>query len=168
MNRFEEIVMKRWVVLMVAMVAMVMTSLTAGAGIGDEAVLTPSPDQVPAGPVVAKSNCSCVNCSCVNCSCVTTVVECNVCNVCNVVAVDVCRPVRVKDLHNVAPCSVPTTIVVCDPVTCCNVSLVVCMPPACCVVQKESLGGRRLTYDLGKHQVQVKFLRNEVVIDYDK
>ena len=156
-NCFEEIVMKRWIVLMAAMV---MTSLTAGAGIGDEAVLTPSPDQVPTGPVVAKSNCSCVNCSCVNCSCVTTVVECNV--------VAVCRPIRVKDLHNVAPCSVPTTIVVCDPVTCCNVSLVVCMPPACCVVQKESLGGRRLTYDLGKHQVQVKFLRDEVVIDYDK
>ena len=151
-NCFEEIVMKRWIVLMAAMV---MTSLTAGAGIGDEAVLTPSPDQVPTGPVVAKSNCSCVNCSCV-----TTVVECNV--------VAVCRPIRVKDLHNVTPCSVPTTIVVCDPVTCCNVSLVVCMPPACCVVQKESLGGRRLTYDLGKHQVQVKFLRDEVVIDYDK
>lgn len=161
-NCFEEIVMKRWIVLMAAMV---MTSLTAGAGIGDEAVLTPSPDQVPAGTVVAKSDCNCVTVVKSNCNCVTTVVECNVCNV---VAVDVCRPIRVKDLHNVAPCSVPTEIVVCDPITCCNVSLMVCMPPACCVVQKESHGGRRLTYDLGEHQVQVKFLRNEVVIDYDK
>lgn len=112
------------------------------ASAGEQSILVPTPDPV-SSPKVEKNDCACV----------TAVV---------------CRPIRVKDLRKVAPCSVPTEIVVCDPITCCNVSLTVCMPPTCCSVEpRKSLFGRRLTYDLGKHRVQIKFTRREIIVDYD-
>ena len=115
--------------------------LSSLVGAGEQSVLIPAPDLVPVE--IAINDCACT-------------------------VATVCRPVRVKDLRKVAPCSVPTQIIVCDPITCRNVCLTVCMPPACCAVEpRKSISGRKLTYDLGKHQVQVKFTHHEIVIDYD-
>lgn len=87
----------------------------------------------------------------------------------------VCRPIRIEDPDHIAPCAVPTQITVCDPYTCKEITLTVCMPPQikeCCgqvkVVKAEiSRRGRKVKYDYGKYEVEIHFSRRGIVIDYD-
>ena len=88
----------------------------------------------------------------------------------------ICRTIRIEDPENIAPCAVPTQITVCDPYTCKEVTLTVCMPPqavkSCCrpakIVRAEiSRRGRKVKYDHGKYEVEIHFSRHGIVIDYD-
>ena len=88
----------------------------------------------------------------------------------------ICRTIRIEDPENISPCAVPTKITVCDPYTCKEVTLTVCMPPqaakSCCrpvkIVRAEiSRRGRKVKYDHGKYEVEIHFSRRGILIDYD-
>jgi len=78
-----------------------------------------------------------------------------------------CREIRIEDPCKVAPCSVPTEITVCDPFTCCEVKLTVCMPKGCVVCPEVTRHGRKVKYDFGKYEVEIHFSRKNITIDYD-
>lgn len=77
------------------------------------------------------------------------------------------KEVKVKDLDHIAPCSVSTEITVCDPFTCKNTTIVVCIPQGCSVCPVVKNGGKLIRYSFGKHEVEIHINRRSVVIDYD-
>ena len=77
------------------------------------------------------------------------------------------RTVKIKDPCKVAPCSVATEITVCDPYTCKNVKLTVCLPKNGCLKKSTSRSGRKVTYDYGKYEVEIHFRKSGITIDYD-
>lgn len=79
--------------------------------------------------------------------------------------------VRYKDLRNIHPCAVQTVVMVPDPCSdpCCPqvVPVEICVPPYPCEDVKVSKGGRKIKYDYGKYDVEIRLKRNYIEVDYD-
>ena len=86
--------------------------------------------------------------------------------------------VEYKDLDNIHPRGIPTLVQVPDPCACdcrhCNaccapqlVSIKICVPPGPCGRVKVRHGGRRIEYDYGKYEVEIKVRNGYVKVDYD-
>ena len=86
--------------------------------------------------------------------------------------------VKYEDLDNIHPCGIPVFVQVPDPWACdcrhCNaccapqlVSIKICVPPGPCRRVKVRHGGRRIKYDYGKYEVEIKVRDGYVKVDYD-
>ena len=76
--------------------------------------------------------------------------------------------VRYKDLKNIAPCAVPTIVMVPDPCNdCACVAVQICVPPCDCPEVKVKRSGRKVKYDYGKYAVEITSARGRVTVDYD-
>lgn len=82
--------------------------------------------------------------------------------------------VEYDDLDNVHPCAIKKIVQVIDPCydrdSCCPptyVSVMICVPPCGCEKVKISRGGRKVKYDYGKYEVEIKSKNGVVKVDYD-
>ena len=82
--------------------------------------------------------------------------------------------VKYEDHHNIHPCAVSKIVAVqdpCyDPCSCCAPKYVyvkICVPPCGCEKIKVSRHGRKVKYDYGKYEVEIKSKRGVVYVDYD-
>lgn len=82
--------------------------------------------------------------------------------------------VKYKDLDNIHPCAVTKIVAIVDPCQDpCNtcgpqcVYVQICVPPCECVDVKTSHGGRKVKYDYGKYEVEIKSKNGVVEVDYD-
>lgn len=77
--------------------------------------------------------------------------------------------VKVEDTDNIHPCAVPIIVSVADPCNpCCGCRYVqICVPPDCCPEIKTSRNGRKVEYDYGEYEVDIKSKKDVVVINYD-
>ncbi|MCH8830486.1 MAG: hypothetical protein IID45_12995 [Planctomycetes bacterium] len=84
-----------------------------------------------------------------------------------------------EDLDNVHPCAVSKIVCIVDPCwkpdpcSCCKpqkprcVQVKICVPPCCRPRVKVSKDGRKVTYDYGKYEVELKSKKGKVYVDYD-
>jgi hypothetical protein len=89
-------------------------------------------------------------------------------------AIELYPCVKYKDCHNAHPCGVTEIVKIVDPCydpcSCCEPSCVyvaICVPPCGCRRIKVRDHGRKITYDYGKYEVEIKSKRGVVVVDYD-
>jgi hypothetical protein len=80
--------------------------------------------------------------------------------------------VKVEDEDNIHPCAVPMIVAVADPCNECSCRYVmICVPPAdCCNDGPEietSRSGRKVEYDYGEYEIEIKSKDDYVVINYD-
>lgn len=77
--------------------------------------------------------------------------------------------VRVKDPHRAHPLAVKQLIQAPNPCRgqCAPVMVEVCLPPCEPLAVNVGPRGQRITYDYGRHRVEVTALRGVVTIDYD-
>jgi len=82
--------------------------------------------------------------------------------------------VKYKDHHNIHPCAVSKIVAVqdpcydpcsCGPPQC--VYVLICVPPCGCERIKVSRHGRKVKYDYGKYEVEIKSKRGVIYVDYD-
>ena len=77
--------------------------------------------------------------------------------------------VKVEDEDNIHPCAVPMIVAVADPCNeCCCRYVMICVPPCCdCPEIETSRSGRKVEYDYGEYEIEIKSKDNYVVINYD-
>lgn len=76
--------------------------------------------------------------------------------------------VKYKDERNIAPCAVPTIVMVPDPCNdCACVAVQICVPPCETACVKVKKCGHKVKYDYGKYAVEITSARGRVVVDYD-
>ena len=79
------------------------------------------------------------------------------------------RNVKYRDERKMHPCAVPTIVQVPDPCNpCCCVNIQICAPPCeCLCVRRGGLLGRKIVFDYGKYQVDVRNRNGCLIVDYD-
>lgn len=76
--------------------------------------------------------------------------------------------VKVEDRDNIHPCAVPMIVAVADPCNpCCCRYVMICVPPCDCPEIETSRSGRKVEYDYGEYEVEIKSKKDYVVINYD-
>ncbi len=83
-------------------------------------------------------------------------------------AVPLYTNVKYRDERNIAPCAVPTIVMVPDPCNDCGcVAVQICVPPCETPCVKTKRCGHKVVYDYGKYSVEITSARGKVVVDYD-
>ena len=87
-----------------------------------------------------------------------------------------CRCVKYKDRDEMACCAVPCVVHVPDPCACCDpcncccaprcVAVKICVPPCGCARVTVRKCGRRVKYDYGKYEVDIRVKDGYVEVDY--
>lgn len=86
-------------------------------------------------------------------------------------AIELFACVKIEDEDNIHPCAVPMIVAIADPCNeCCCRYVMICVPPSDCCDCPEietSRSGKKIEYDYGEYEIEIKSKDDYVVVNYD-